>query len=58
MRSTDFAPQQGSKTQSSLRATTMETKAEQGGAGQPATRPESKSERGDKPQPESDRRSQ
>ncbi|MBK1884909.1 hypothetical protein JIN85_21035 [Luteolibacter pohnpeiensis] len=34
-----------------------ETKAEQGGAGQPATRPESDSEGGDKPQPESEGRS-
>jgi hypothetical protein len=33
------------------------TKAEQGGTGQPATRPESKSEGGDKPQPESEGRS-
>jgi hypothetical protein len=32
-------------------------KAEQGGAGQPATRPEPKSEGGDKPQPESEGRS-
>ena len=31
--------------------------AQQGGAGQPATRPESKSEGGDKPQPESEGRS-
>jgi hypothetical protein len=34
------------------------TKAEQGSAGQPATRPESDSEGGDKPQPESEGRSQ
>ena len=33
------------------------TKAEQGGTGQPATRPESKSEGGDKPQPEAEGRS-
>lgn len=33
------------------------TKAQQGGAGQPATRPESKPEGGDKPQPESKGRS-
>jgi len=33
------------------------TEAEQGGTGQPATRPESKSEGSDKPQPESERRS-
>ena len=33
------------------------TKAEQAGAGQPATRPESDSEGGDKPQPESEVRS-
>jgi len=32
-------------------------KPEQGGSGQPATRPESKSEGGDKPQPESEGRS-
>ena len=32
-------------------------KAEQAGAGQPATRPESKSEGGDKPQPEAEERS-
>lgn len=34
-----------------------ESPAEQGGAGQPATRSESKPEGGDKPQPESERRS-
>ena len=34
-----------------------ETSAEQGGTGQPATRPESKSEGGDKPQPEAEGRS-
>lgn len=33
------------------------TKAEQGGAGQPATRPESDSEGGDKPQPDAEERS-
>ena len=36
---------------------THEGKAEQAGAGQPATRPESKSEGGDRPQPESEDRS-
>ena len=35
----------------------IQTKAEQVGAGQPATRPESKSEGSDKPQPESEGRS-
>ena len=35
----------------------IETKAEQAGTGQPATRPESKSEGSDKPQPESEGRS-
>jgi hypothetical protein len=34
-----------------------QTKAEQGGTGQPATRPESKSEVSDKPQPEAEGRS-
>jgi len=33
------------------------TNTEQGGAGQPATRPESKSDSSDKPQPESEGRS-
>jgi hypothetical protein len=35
----------------------IETKAEQAGAGQPATRPESKPEGGEKPQPEAEGRS-
>jgi hypothetical protein len=37
--------------------TPIKPEAEQGGAGQPATRPESKSEGGDKPQPASEGRS-
>ncbi len=37
--------------------TWLESEAEQGGTGQPATRPELKSESGDKPQPEAEGRS-